>query len=82
VFSAPHPRVLLIAGKPVSRDAGGMDEQYIQLQLAKAAWLREQARMSSGSVSQLLVLAQDYENQALGIQPAFVPTAEFARLNA
>jgi hypothetical protein len=59
-----------------------MDEQYIQLQFAKAAWLREQARMSSGSVAQLLVLAQDYENLALGIAAAFVPTAESVRLNA
>jgi hypothetical protein len=82
VFSASHPGVPLIAGKAVSRDARGMDEQYIQLQLAKAAWLREQARMSSGSVVQLLVLAQDYENQALGIDPAFVPAAEVAHLNA
>jgi hypothetical protein len=60
----------------------GMDEQYIQLQLAKAAWLREQARMSSGSVAQLLVLAQDYENQALGIDPAFVSASESTHLNA
>jgi hypothetical protein len=59
-----------------------MDEQYIQLQLAKAAWLREQARMSSGSVAQLLVLAQDYENLALGIDPAFVAGSEAARINA
>jgi hypothetical protein len=59
-----------------------MDEQYIQLQLAKAAWLREQARMSSGSVAQLLVLAQDYENQALGINPAFVCASQSERLNA
>jgi hypothetical protein len=59
-----------------------MDEQYIQLQLAKAAWLREQARMSSGSVAQLLVLAQDYENQALGITPAFVCASQSERLNA
>jgi hypothetical protein len=60
----------------------GMDEQYTQLQLAKAAWLREQAMMSSGSVAQLLILAQDYENLALGIDPAFVPASEAAHLNA
>ena len=38
--------------------------------------------MSSGSVAQLLVLAQDYENLALGIDPAFVPAAEAARISA
>ena len=39
--------------------------------------------MSTGSVAQLLVLAQDYENLALGVvDPAFVPAPEAVRLNA